>query len=251
MEADQHFTIELDGKQHSFAEFWPPDSVAHNAISLELVQRHTTERCFVYRICKKHIAFIQPTAVFDSFLRGKTPCTALDCKVCRMFYDPRNCTRASTHESKAYQAMQALPEDFRIFDCNWHTDVRILGAKYSSADIYVHRLRLCIMVDGEHHFAKRQRKPKSSMPVQLTANSIRQQTIDRKFDHEALRLGFSVLRLHYRDRSLFEKIVFNVLLSLKEGAQTRIAFSLFFGNSLDGEFLANLLRRSVSEHDAL
>lgn len=99
----------------------------------------------------------------------------------------------------------------------------MLGGNFSSVDIYLPSYKLCIMVDGEHHF-KRQRKDASKFILA----SRKQQETDIKFNHHALSKGFSVLRLHYLDSGIFQEIIFQVVLAHKNGKSNKIDFSKSF-----------------------
>ena len=136
----------------------------------------------------------------------------------------------STFERRAYSAIHALPDDLRLADTEWHTDVHLLpiayGVNHSSVDIYVPRHRLCIMVDGQHHFPAA-KKPRRETSVSKARR--KQQVIDHAFNELALSEGYSVLRLHYNQQTRFKDAVFSMLLACKQGrARNKIEFTKSF-----------------------
>lgn len=148
-------------------------------------------------------------------------------------------TQASRYEKTLYKAIDALPPDLSLDVCDWHTDVHVLPTAYkvaySSVDVYVPKHRLCIMVDGEHHFRKHKRGNKK-----LTAESVAQQRIDHDFDVKALELGYRVLRLHYLDVKMFSTILFYNMRACRDGTTKWIDFSKHFTADRLADFKANL-----------
>lgn len=84
----------------------------------------------------------------------------------------------------------------------------------SSIDIYFAALKLCIMIDGEGHF----RDHRASTVDQ-------QQSIDHRFNKNALKKGARVLRLHYKDKGIYRQIISVAVHRCCKGTFGRIDFS--------------------------
>ena len=180
----------------SFSEYWPE---SRNGIPLAEVGRHCNSPCVITRLCQQHSAMLQPKSLFDNF---SSRCNALDCKVCKRFNNTIYFAMPSTYEESGYAAMARLPPDLGVTDHDWHTDVVILGSKFSSVDIYVPKYRLCVMIDGEQHFSSK-----------------KQLAVDVRFNDAAFESGYRVLRLHYEDSGIFRQIIFKTVLACKKGAR--------------------------------
>ena len=122
------------------------------------------------------------------------------------------------------------------------TDVQIMHYAFreniSSVDIMLWEYGLCIMVDGEHHFAakkprrnKRRGSKRSKVSEELLQSAKDQQDKDRVFNHRVLsdKKNFNILRLHFDDAGLYKQIVFLACKACKKGVvKNRIMFSKSF-----------------------
>lgn len=227
-----------------FSHFYPQP---YNSLPLQQIGRHCNQQCAIFRLCRKHTAWIQPKSVFDNFQKHALG-TSLDCKVCKLFNDVHNAVKPSRYESRTYAALakvSANNPDLTLQPHEWHTDAHVLPTTYkvnhSSVDVYVPKHKLCIMVDGEHHFPNKRRR---NVSKQVKA----QQEIDHEFNRVALAEGFSVLRLHYGQLYCFEPPIFHVLLACKRGAcRNKIEFSKSFDNEYRNRYSDHLLSPIESE----
>lgn len=159
--------------------FWHP--TLNKGINLYSIGRSEERQCFFYRHCDRHLAFQSPKSLLDN---GRN---SLDCRVCGIHTseDPR---RVSDHEKEAYAALALIG----VPDEDWVVETRVLQKNFSSVDIWIRTHNLLVMVDGEGHFNEYN-----------DASLLKQKQIDDRFNCEALKQGFNVLRLHYRDRPDF------------------------------------------------
>lgn len=101
-----------------------------------------------------------------------------------------------------------------LSDEEWVTDARILLGTFNSADIWIPKWQFLIMIDGEGHFT-----------AMHDTISTQQAAIDDRFNAESLSRGFSVLRLHYLDLGIFEKVIHVVARQCKSATSPCLLFS--------------------------
>lgn len=81
-------------------------------------------------------------------------------------------------------AMSATP----LARQDWIIESRVLGRNFSSVDIWIRSHNLLVMLDGECHFRD----------MLDTSHSL-QREVDVRFNTEARKQRYHVLRLHYKD----------------------------------------------------
>lgn len=170
------------------AELNPGIDLAHVGI-------HDERQAYLWRMCKQHLMFQSFKSVIDNFKKGHG--SSMNCKVCQKYNDMKdNAITPSTYEETAYLAMSHVP-GVRVVD--WMTDVRVLRGNFSSADIWIPLLNLCIMIDGEGHFGDH------------TGRSVEdQEEADDMFNYEAIDRGLTVFRLHFQDANLTQALLSSV-----------------------------------------
>lgn len=163
--------------------YWHPAKNTH--VDLQRVGTSEERQCYFFNKCKRHLTFQSPKSVLSNWK------TSLDCRVCGLF---RGKTREPSHyEQVAYGVMQ---NQLHLKDDEWLVDIRVLKGAYSSADVWIPKLRLMLMIDGEGHFGD------------MHADNVQvQQARDDRFNVEALKQGHRVLRLHYLDVGLFREVI--------------------------------------------
>lgn len=134
-------------------------------------------QCYWKRWCKFHYAYQTGKSILDN---GRN---SLDCRICRIFIheDHRD---ASEHEIQAYMVMK----DLQLEPHYWIIESRVLGSNLSSVDIWIRSCELLVMIDGEGHFDEMFGIPYTQ-----------RRDVDRRFNAEAKKQGFHVLRLHHKD----------------------------------------------------
>ena len=197
----------------AFASFWAADL---NDISIDNVYASTTEQCYFRNLCGKHYSKQSPKSLHHNFVKRNG--TSLDCKACKVYNWESHSSKPSQYESAAYSAVFHLPADLQVPEHQVLIDHKLLGKDFSAVDIFLPCHNLCIMVDGEGHFTKHHG---------LTAQ--KQETIDYKFNTEAIKNGHRVLRLHYDDAGLYAAIVKVAVRRCKSNIFGSIDFSKSYG----------------------
>ena len=190
-----------DPRFPAISSFWHPS--LNGNLSLESVGRAEETQCYFYRVCKVHLAFQSPKSLIDN---GQS---SLDCRVCNKYSSWSNVKKPSQYELAAYEAVQELG----VSDEEWLVEIRVLKKNYSAVDLWIHRL--LIMIDGEGHFDA----DIHGTPVH------KQREIDTRFNAAASRLGYSVLRLHYKDSPCFAEIIREALQKSQSVSQPFIKYS--------------------------
>jgi len=119
-------------------DHWHTERNTH--IQLAEVGRAETQQCFLWRLCKSHVAYQSPKSVLDKSNNS------LDCRVCDV-HAPNQQSKPripSQYELAAYEAIGSLG-----MEQLWLVETRVRKRNLSSVDIWLPDLRLLIMVDGE------------------------------------------------------------------------------------------------------
>ena len=147
---------------------------------MAMSRTHTAHQVFLFRCCGKHVAYLTPKSLTNSFQNSKS---ALDCKVCKLYMNRKRAPTQSALEEHVYDAVgkYVLPDE-------WVPDACCVKSSKSSADVWVPELKLIIMVDGEFHFMDH---------FKTTAEM--QKDIDHRFNTAAVQQDMTVLRLHHKD----------------------------------------------------
>lgn len=162
---------------------------------------HTAHQVFLYRCCGKHVVYLTPKSLTNSFQNSGS---ALDCKVCKLYMTRTRAPTESALEERVYEtvANYFLPD-------RWVSDACCVKTSKSSADVWVPALKLIIMVDGEFHFKDH---------FKTTAEA--QKDIDKRFNSAAVQQGMTVLRLHHRDITVWPDFIDRVVHDCKSSTAT-------------------------------
>ncbi len=212
---DEQINVMLSGhlapSVTTVGDFWPSGL---NNTRLDVLNSSFSEQCYFTKLCGIHLARLAPKSLIFNFRSRRG--SSLDCKPCKVFNlakDGGVACPPSSYETAAYFAVSLLPDELGISATDMLTDFR-LSPNESSVDIYLPTIRLCIMVDGEGHF----RDYRGSTVGQ-------QQSIDDRFNKSAIKRGAKVLRLHYKDTAVYNKVIFIAVQRCSQGVYGKIDFS--------------------------
>lgn len=193
-----------DPRFPAISSYWHP--YLNKGVALQGVGRAEEKQCYFYRLCKVHLAFQSPKSLIDN---GHS---SLDCRVCGTYSSWSNTRKGSQYEVAAYEALKAI----EVKDEDWLIEARVLKKNYSAVDIWIGKL--LIMIDGEGHFDV----DTHGTPVH------RQREIDNRFNEAAVRSGYSVLRLHYRDSPAYASSIQRALQKSRSLAEPFLEHSYHF-----------------------
>ena len=186
--------------------FW--DQKHNSELDLSSIGIAEEAQCQLHCLCWKHSTVKSPKAVVDNWKRGSK--TALDCRVCHVFRDPKKGRKPSKYEKQCYTILR----DLKV---GWLAEVRVLKGTCSSADVWVHESNLIIMLDGEGHFGKIYGTP-----------VWKQKDVDDRFNAAAATAGFHVLRLHFADTKHFKKNIMDTVSRCTALNKPTIFFSFYY-----------------------
>lgn len=137
---------------------------------------------YLYRVCKRHVSL----ATIKSFMNTEST-SWYNCKICCKYQDKRNLIpKSSKVEKKVFKIVNS---ELDLQDDEWVTDAKPLydGSSTGSVDIYVPKLKLVVLIDGDSHFRNK-----------YNIDKCKQRQIDERFNMAAIK-QFHVIRLHHED----------------------------------------------------
>ena len=200
------------------AEYWHEAlNEEHFKCTLKATSRSCDKKRFMYALCKLHVLYKTVKVVVTNMENSRSGYfgVQLDCRICKLYNHPRPRRQKapSAGEEVVYSCLASLgygPDDFVI-------EAKVFGCLVSSCDVWLHRKKIVIMVDGPHHFVEVRE-----------ADPLRQMQRDRSFNQAALLADNSVIRLHHEDQSQYRALLDQLIAECQDSASPVVKFSPAF-----------------------